>query len=274
MLFDLTGRGRRRTVQIIYAGLALIFLVGAVGFGVGGGLGGGGVFDAFNGNGGSGSSVSYQSQLKKARKLTETQPNNPGAWSGLIHTTLLQAGTGENYVSNGVEGGFTPKAHALLVDVEKAWQRYLKLNPHPSSNVANEVLRVYASPGGLSDPKAALKAMKIVVAGRPPSTGLYSQLAVYAYQAGDKHLGESAAKKAIKLAPAGERTVLENYLAKAKSNPYGSAEAGASQTVSVPASALKGARTKGGTVTLPSSALPKGATGQTGTSTAPAPAKK
>jgi hypothetical protein len=278
MLFDLTGRGRRRTVRIVYSALALIFLLGFVGFGVGS-FGGGGFFEALSGKG-SNNSVSYQSQLNSARKLTVTQPNNPGAWSGLIHATLLQAGTGENYVSNGVEGGFTQKAHSLLVDVESAWQRYLKLNPHhPSADVANEVMRVYASPGGLTNPKAALQAWKIVVASRPPSTGLYSTLAIYAYQAGDKHLGESAAAKAIKLAPPGEKTIIENELAKAKRNPYGSAETGGSQTVTVPASSLKGAKTKGGTVTIPASALPKGATvgkgaSTTGTSTAPAPAKK
>ena len=31
MLFDLRGRGRRRTVQVIYIGLALLFGVGFVG---------------------------------------------------------------------------------------------------------------------------------------------------------------------------------------------------------------------------------------------------
>ena len=36
MLFDLRGRGRRRAVRVIYMGLALLFGVGFVGFGVGG----------------------------------------------------------------------------------------------------------------------------------------------------------------------------------------------------------------------------------------------
>ncbi len=42
MLFDLRGRGRRRTVRVIYTGLALLMGVGLVGFGIGGGFGGGG----------------------------------------------------------------------------------------------------------------------------------------------------------------------------------------------------------------------------------------
>jgi len=35
MLFDLRGRGRRRTVQVIYGGLALLMGSGLVLFGVG-----------------------------------------------------------------------------------------------------------------------------------------------------------------------------------------------------------------------------------------------
>ncbi len=46
MLFDLRGRGRRRTVRVIYVGLALLMGVGLVGFGVGGGFGGGGILNA------------------------------------------------------------------------------------------------------------------------------------------------------------------------------------------------------------------------------------
>ena len=54
MLFDLRGRGRRRTVQVIYIGLAVIFMLGFVGLGVGGGFGSSGIFSAFTGEKGSG----------------------------------------------------------------------------------------------------------------------------------------------------------------------------------------------------------------------------
>jgi hypothetical protein len=227
--------------------LALIFLVGFVGFGVGS-FGGGGFLEAINGKGGSGE-VSYSSRLKQAKKLTVQQPGNAAAWSGLIHVSLLQAGTGENY--NSVEGAFTPKARALLVQVQQAWQHYLTLNPHhPSADVANEVLRALG-PAGLNDAKSAVKAMQIVIAGRPPSAGLYSELALLAYRAKDKALGERSAKKAIKLTTPGERTIVENYLAKAKASPNGGAESSASATPQ--------------TVTVPASSLPKGTT----TSTAP-----
>ena len=50
MLFDLRGRGRRRTVETLYIGLAVLIGVGLVGFGVGGGCGGGGILNASNNN--------------------------------------------------------------------------------------------------------------------------------------------------------------------------------------------------------------------------------
>ena len=49
MLFDLRGRGRRRTVRILYIGLAVLIGLGLVGFGVGTGFGGGGIFSAATG---------------------------------------------------------------------------------------------------------------------------------------------------------------------------------------------------------------------------------
>ena len=285
MLFDLTGRGRRRTVRIVYSGLALLFLVGFVGFGVGSiGGGGGGIAEIFGSKEGAGGS-SYESQVKAAKKLTAQQPNNAAAWSKLIHVSLLQAGTGENYNSN--ENTFSAGAQPLLRQARDAWQHYLKLTPqHPSSEIAAEVLRIYSTAGGLNEPKEALKALKIEIAGRAPSATLYYDLAALSYQAKDIAEGDRAAKKAIALAPAWERTVLQNYLAKAKTGATGTGAAGTTgagtvngttlttkggQTVTIPSSALPKGAAKGQTVTIPSSAL-KGVVTNTGSITTAAPA--
>ena len=48
MLFDLRGRGRHRTVQIVYTTLAVLMAAGLILFGVGSGLAGG-LIDAING---------------------------------------------------------------------------------------------------------------------------------------------------------------------------------------------------------------------------------
>ena len=73
MLFDLRGRGRRRTVRVIYIGLALLIGVGLVGFGVGGGFGGGGIVSSLNGHEGAGG-VNYSKQISSYRKSLEPQP--------------------------------------------------------------------------------------------------------------------------------------------------------------------------------------------------------
>ena len=103
MLFDLRGRGRRRTVQVIYLGLAILIGVGLVGFGIGGGFGGQGLLNAV-GNG-SGGSASFDAAIKKDAALTRQQPNNAQAWASLIADDFRQAGTGGNYDSNAANGG-------------------------------------------------------------------------------------------------------------------------------------------------------------------------
>ena len=47
MLFDIGSGRKKRVVQVIYAMLALLFLVGFVGFGIGGEIGSGGIADIF-----------------------------------------------------------------------------------------------------------------------------------------------------------------------------------------------------------------------------------
>src|SRR4051812_47422433 len=54
MLFDLRSGARRRTVKIVYLGLALLMFVGFVGFSIGSSGLQGGIVDAITGNGSSG----------------------------------------------------------------------------------------------------------------------------------------------------------------------------------------------------------------------------
>jgi len=277
MLFDLTGRGRRRTVRVVYSGLALLFLIGFVGFGVGSFGSGGGIAELFGEGKGGNNESNYSSQIKKAKKLTEAQPNNAAAWSELIHYTVLQSGTGENY--NSTEAAFTPKAQPLLLQIQTAWGHYLKLTPrHPNPELAAEVLRIYSTSGGLANPPETVKLLKIKIANQPPSATLEYELASAAYAANETAEGDRVSKKAVALAPAGERTILQNYLAKAKATASAQlhgTKAGTTpggQTVTIPASSLPKGATSGQTVTLPSSAL-KGIKGiSTGSAKTPAPA--
>src|ERR1700753_2402297 len=98
MLFDLRGRGRRRTVQAVYLFLALLLGGGLVLFGVGAGNGFGGILNAFTGSGSSsGQKQAVSSQEKAAITATTRRPTDPAAWSALVQARWSNANQGSNY---------------------------------------------------------------------------------------------------------------------------------------------------------------------------------
>src|SRR4029077_5088578 len=98
MLFDLRSRGRRRTVQVVYLGLALLMGGGLVLFGVGAGNGIGGLLNAFTGNGSGNSQGAAVSQAEKtALKQTRLNPNDPAAWSALVSARWETASGNTDY---------------------------------------------------------------------------------------------------------------------------------------------------------------------------------
>jgi hypothetical protein len=217
MLFDLRGRGRRRTVQIIYMGLALLMGVGLIGFGIGGGFGSGGLLSAASNNEGSGGAT-FSSEISKYRKLTKQQPSNAGAWEKLISAQLHEAGN-EAYVTP--TGAVTSKGRELFSQVAQSWSRYLALNPaRPNAELAERMVTVFGEEG-LNEPAAAVQVLQIVVAARPASASFYASLAQYAYKANNVREGDLAAEKAISLAPAAQRPRLKNELAALKKHPNG-----------------------------------------------------
>jgi hypothetical protein len=273
MLFDLRGRGRRRTVQVLYLGLALLMGGGLVFLGVGGGFGSGGILNAFTGNEGSSSAI-FSNQIKKYEKLTKGQPNSVYAWEQLTLAQLHEAGS-EAYVTR--TGGLTSKGKELFSQVAQSWNSYLALNPpKPSLELAKEMVRVFDEEG-LNNPASAVQVLQIVVAAEPTSESYYASLAEYAYKAHNTRIGDLASAKAVGLAPAAQRKRLKTALAAIKKNPTGaeggaqsgSGAAGASGAVST-SSAAGGSN---GTVTIGGKTYPihGGASSTTGTST---PTKK
>jgi hypothetical protein len=225
MLFDLRGRGRRRTVQVIYVGLAIIFLLGFIGVGVGGGFGSGGILSAFTNSEGTGG-TSYSSEIKKYEQLTKREPSNVAAWEKLLQAQLHEAG-GEAYVTR---TGVTSKGKELYIQISSSWKHYLALNPsQPSVSLAKEVLEVFTEEG-LNDPASAVQVLQIIVAAEPSSTHYYSFLADYAYKSKNTRVGDLASEKAVALAPAAQRERLKTELAELKKNPTGSAESAVATT--------------------------------------------
>src|SRR5436309_12427999 len=135
MLFDLRSRGRRRTVQAVYLGLALLMGGGLVLFGVGAGNGFGGILNAFTGSGSGGSQKQVVSQQEKdALRQTRLQPDNPAGWAALVQARWTSAGQGSNFNPN--SGTFTTAGKKELAATTSAWQRYLQLTKKPDPNLA------------------------------------------------------------------------------------------------------------------------------------------
>jgi hypothetical protein len=210
MLFDLRGRGRRRTVQAIYLSLAILMGGGLVLFGIGSDQSGG-LFDAFSGEGSGGTSAteSIDRRIKSALAATKADPRDPKPWAELAVLRFQRAGV------DGIaaDGTYTADGKRRLHLAADAWERHLALEPEqPSVRAANLMAQVYG-PGGLAELPKAVRAKQIVTAAeKPPSSNLYAQLAQLAYQAGEMRTGDLAAARAVDLAAKGDREELQAAL--------------------------------------------------------------
>jgi hypothetical protein len=218
MLFDLRGRGRRRTVRVIYTGLALLMGVGLVGFGIGGGFGGGGLLSSIGKEGEGGGSGGYSKQIAKYRKLTKQRPSDASAWENLAKNLYHEAGN-EPYVTG--TGAVTGKGKELFKQVAAAWSGYIALNPpKPNSELAQQMEGVYGEEG-LNQPAKEVEVLQLVLADRPTYAAGYAALAQYAYKAHNTRVGDLASEKAVALAPSADRARVKAELAEVKANPSG-----------------------------------------------------
>ncbi len=203
MLFDLRARGRRRTVQVVYVSLALLFLVGFVGFGVGVGGGGGSPVEAIFGSKEGSASSSYAKQISEAEKRAKTHPGEAYAWAKLAEALFHNASGSEFYDEEKQQ--FTTKGKEQLTKVVNAWNRYVALKPtNPPLTIADDMVRVFGEEG-LNQPAEAVVALQLVIPTKPPTAALYGDLAKFAYQAKNVRVGDLATQKAISLTPAAQR---------------------------------------------------------------------
>jgi hypothetical protein len=215
MLFDLRGRGRRRTIQVIYLGLAVLMGGGLVLFGIGGNTSGG-LFDAFNGKGGGGGNAdaAFTKRLTTLERRARTNPKDGAALAGIAKLHFQLAGTGANY--NSTLQAYTDKGKQELGQASSAWQRYLALNPSkPDDQTANLMVQAYGQ-GGLAQYANAVQAMEIVVDSRKESAALYAQLAILAAAAKQDRKSTLAEQKAVALAPKSQRKALKQQIDSAK----------------------------------------------------------
>lgn len=230
MLFDLRGRGRRRTVQAVYLTLALLLGGGLVLFGIGGDVQGG-LFDAFREDSqGTEASDQLERQIDRVEAGVAANPRDAPRLAQLARLRYQVAGVGSGFDQN--TGTFTEEGRVGLRSAAQAWERYLALEPeNPDDRVAGLMVQAYG-PGGLNQLDKAVGAQEIVTEERtPPSSNLFAQLSVLAYQAGQTRKGDLAADRAVELADEAERSLLRQQLEQAKtqaaaqSAPQGTATA-------------------------------------------------
>lgn len=221
MLFDLRARGRRRTVQAVYLGLAVLIGGGLVLFGVGTGSGVGGLLNAFtNGNSSSGNPAVSQAE-KSALTQTRLHPSSPQAWVQLINARVA---AGDQNCSG---TSCTAAGRKKLEQAGAAWQRYTNLTKHPSPIVARTIATSYEATGNF---KQAAAAWLVVTQASSTNPSDFELLARDAYAAKETRIGDLAAQRAVSLVPKSQQKQLKKQLQQLKvaAATSGSATGGAS----------------------------------------------
>jgi hypothetical protein len=220
MLFDLRGRGRRRTIQVIYVSLALLMGGGLVLFGIGGDVQGG-LFDAFSSDTNNDGSGQLEDEVEQAKERTAAAPQDAPAWAALAQASINYASTGDGFDEN--TGQFTAEGRRRLAQADSAWQKHVELaGDTPDPEVALRMATLAYDPSGLNKPAEAVKAFEVSLeADDDPQYGDFLQLTRFAYLAGQTRKADLAGKRAIELAPDAQRKEVRSTVESFKSGAAG-----------------------------------------------------
>jgi hypothetical protein len=211
MLFDLRSGKRRRVVQVVFGFLAVIFVVGFLGFGIGGETGGGGILDAIGVGGSDGSgNPQFDEQIEDAEDAVAADPKDEKA---LLELSEAYYQSGQFQLEADPETGQPVLTEGARSDFEGAlgaWEQYLGLKPKkPDPGVAAIMAQAYVQ---LEDAQGAADAQRIVAEDNP-SSGTYGNLAFYLYASGDIEGGDEAATLAVENADPAQADQIEKQLA-------------------------------------------------------------
>ena len=144
MLFDLRSRGRRRTVQVVYLGLACSW---AAAWSCSASAPAAGMAACSTRSPATAPTTSpgrSAPQEKSALKQTKANPNSAAAWGNLEDARY------ENASSSGYDQAtstYTAAGKKELAGVTAAWQRYSALTKNPTSNLAILAANAYGTLG-------------------------------------------------------------------------------------------------------------------------------
>jgi tetratricopeptide (TPR) repeat protein len=210
-------------VQVVFGGLALLFAVGFVGFGIGGETSGG-IFDAIGlGGDDSGGDVesTYEQQIDDAEKQLESDPKDEKALSDLARYHFL---AGQENLSFDEETGvatLTEETRSEWNEALDAWEQLLKQDPKQvDATVASQMVCAYVPPLPVCQVQAPTDDLDLAsaaetqryVAEQDDSPNGYFQLAAFLYFDGDAKGGQEAAQQALSRAEPNQRERLEKEL--------------------------------------------------------------
>jgi hypothetical protein len=208
MLFDLGSGRKKRVVQIVYAALALLFVIGFVGFGVGtSSNGGGGILDIFTGGSDSLQTSQFSKDADEIEKKLAAQPHNQDLLVQLI-STRYSAGNALVTTDETGQPVITEEAQQQYEKAADAWDQYLATHPDPintgAATFAVSALTTLAQSASTplaadTNWKGAADAQELLVK-RRQTVGNFSNLAFYSYASLDFKRGDEAAARAAALA--------------------------------------------------------------------------
>jgi hypothetical protein len=239
MLFDLQSSGRRRVVRVVFGGLAAIFAISFVFFGVGSGISGfggdgGGLLDALGIGGGSGTNTGFEDEISAQEKLLEANPQDVAALKQLV-ALHYQAG---NQLVDADTGSLNTDGEEQMQKGGEAWNRYVKANGGKvDSGTATIAFQLFYSlaadslgeaqqatsttevldkaAAATANWKAAAQA-QLLAAEQRPDSATYVRVAQLFYLAGDTKSGDEAAAKARAAAKPSEQKQVDAQLKQAE----------------------------------------------------------
>ncbi|MDP1850585.1 MAG: hypothetical protein Q8K79_22530 [Solirubrobacteraceae bacterium] len=144
--------------------------------------------------------AAQERRVADAEVAVTAKPRSAQALAELVEANYLAA----NAYTDPVDNSYSRAGIEYLRSADRAWQRYLALEPEKVDvAVASMIVLAYGKTG-LNQPRQAINVQLLVAAVRKDSAS-FQQLAVMAYESGDRRTGDLAADQAVQLAPASER---------------------------------------------------------------------
>src|SRR3954453_7940158 len=214
MLFDLKGK-RRRTVQVVYLGLAILLGVGLVGFGVGSSVNGGLGSLPNSGSGANQADKAIQKRIDAANRTLAANPKNKTALEELVRSHYHLATSKSDPNTSAFDKTATPELQATAA----AWKRYEAAVKKPDPSLNSVAIQTYDGLGTLTGATTAwagaADATETLAADKP-SVNAYVTPVHYATLAGQTRKADLAANQAVRLAPKSQKKAVESAIKQAK----------------------------------------------------------